>query len=205
MFGIKKKTPPVMAKNELNELKAYIDSHKSAAPSKSNGNGHKPDVEIPAKKVVNAKDTGKQKKKTAIPEPAIASTTEDPVPVEDKQGQKKIDLAAEQAIMDAEEEKQQEKAIPGFGVLIGTKKKFLPEATIIDKGQALTFALGFMQEDMLNPDRTESLFDLFAHRMMQLQKSVDGKSLDQYILARQQDADKNATMNAKADLFGNRG
>lgn len=204
MFGIKKKTPPVMAKNELNELKAYIDSHKSTVPPKSNGNGHKPAAEIPAKEVVNAKDTGKRKKKTAIPESAITATVENPIPVEDKQERKKADLEREQAIMDAEEEKQQEKAISGFGVLIGTKKKFLPEATIIDKGQALTFALGYMQEDMLNPDRTESLFDLFAYRMMQLQKSVDGKNLDQYILARQQDADKNATMNAKADLFGTR-
>lgn len=209
MFDIfkKKKSAGVLPKSEINDLKAYIDAHASEK-AKGNGNGHKP--EIPISEVINAKPAAKAKK-AAVQKPATAPVIEDSPAPENKgaapvAASKPVETEQEREMRLAheEEEREQEKRIPGYGVIIGTKKKFLPEATSIDKGQALTIALGFMQEDMLDPDREESLFDLFAERIMRLQKSVDHFSLDQYLLARQQDADKNATAMTKADLIGGR-
>lgn len=210
MFGLgKKKSVGVLPKSEINELKAYIDQH-----AKNNGNWHKPEIEIPevpnAKPPVKARKAPVQKPATA---PDIEKAAEVPAKAEAAKPVKPIvaetypvesNREREEREAREEEERQDEKHIPGFGIIVGTKKKFLPEATNIDKGQALTIALGRMQENMLNPDRTESLFDLFAEDIMRLQKSVDHFSLDQYLLARQQDADKNATINTRTDLLGSR-
>ena len=210
MFGIgKKKSKGVMDKSELDELKAYIDQH-ATDKAKGNGNGHKP--EIKPDEVLNAKPETKARK-AAVQKPATAATVENSPAPEDKVAAPAVTVQTvpiesererDERIAREEEEREQEKHIPGFGIIVGTKKKFLPEATSIDKGQALTIALGRMQENMLNPDRTESLFDLFAEDIMRLQKSVDHFSLDQYLLARQQDADKNATINTRSDLLGSR-
>ena len=219
MFGIgkdKEKIKKVLAKNELADLKAYLDASSSEKP-KSNGNGHKAAAAATiiedTQEVVDAKPAAKAKK-APVSKPATEATAKNSVPYQDIPARTTEDIAAEaaekkrqveeQAAADEEDERERERKIPGYGVIIGTKKKFLPEATNIDKGQALTIALGRMQENMLNPDRVESLFDLFAEDMMRLQKSVDHFSLDQYLMARQQDADKNASIGAKNDLYGTR-
>jgi hypothetical protein len=169
---------------------------------------------IPDIKVVNETKPAAKAKKMPVSQPATEATAKNTAADKAFQGRAAEDIAVEaadkkrqleeQAAADEEDERERERKIPGYGVIIGTKKKFLPEATNIDKGQALTIALGRMQENMLNPDRVESLFDLFAEDMMRLQKSVDHFSLDQYLMARQQDADKNASIGAKNDLYGSR-
>jgi hypothetical protein len=81
----------------------------------------------------------------------------------------------------------------------------LPESTVLDRGEVLSFALGNMQENMLNPNRTESLFALFAKDIMRMNISVKGLAREQALMARQQDADKGATMNTLRDLTGRPG
>lgn len=100
---------------------------------------------------------------------------------------------------------ERDNKIPGYGWLFGIQDKFLPESTVLDRGEVLAFALGNMQENMLNPHRTESLFALFAKDIMRMNISVKGLARDQAIIVRQQDADRNATMNNIRDLTGRPG
>lgn len=100
---------------------------------------------------------------------------------------------------------ERDNKIPGYGWLFGIQDKFLPESTVLDRGEVLAFALGNMQENMLNPNRKESLFALFAKDIMRMNISVKGLARDQAIIVRQQDADKGATMNNIRDLTGRPG
>lgn len=100
---------------------------------------------------------------------------------------------------------ERDNKIPGYGWLFGIQDKFLPESTVLDRGEVLAFALGNMQENMLNPNRKESLFALFAKDIMRMNVSVKGLARDQAIIVRQQDADKGATMSNIRDLTGRPG
>lgn len=117
----------------------------------------------------------------------------------------KDDLEAELKHQKLMQEIEQEAKIPGNGWLFNIKDKHLPEATVLDRGEVLAFALGFMQENMLNEGRTESLFASFAKDVMRMNVSVKGLSREQGLMARQQDADKNATLNTAKDLMGRPG
>jgi len=117
----------------------------------------------------------------------------------------KNDLAQELEFEKYRNQQERDNKIPGYGWLFGIDERFLPESTVLDRGEALSFALGNMQENMLNPNRTESLFALFAKDIMRMNISVKGLAREQALMARQQDADKGATMNTLRDLTGRPG
>ncbi len=103
-------------------------------------------------------------------------------------------------------ELQEEAKIPGNGWFLGNiKDKHLPLMTVLaDRGEVITMALGKMQENMLNNKRTESLFEMFIKDIMRLNISVKGRGRDDATIARQQDADRNATLDTARDLTGRR-
>jgi len=117
----------------------------------------------------------------------------------------KNDLAQELEFEKQRNQQERDNKIPGYGWLFGIDERFLPESTVLDRGEVLSFALGNMQENMLNPNRTESLFALFAKDIMRMNISVKGLAREQALMARQQDADKGATMNTLRDLTGRPG
>ena len=117
----------------------------------------------------------------------------------------KNDIAQELEFEKQRNQQERDNKIPGYGWLFGIDERFLPESTVLDRGEVLSFALGNMQENMLNPNRTESLFALFAKDIMRMNISVKGLAREQALMARQQDADKGATMNTLRDLTGRPG
>ena len=133
-------------------------------------------------------------------EPVKASET--PAQPVNKQ---KDDLGKELEFEKQRNQQERDNKIPGYGWLFGIEEKFLPESTVLDRGEVLAFALGNMQENMLNSNRTESLFALFAKDIMRMNISVKGLAREQALMARQQDADKGATMNNLRDLTGRPG
>jgi len=149
----------------------------------------------------NLKDKPKDKPiKQAKPEPVKAS--EAPAQPVNKQ---KDDLGKELEFEKQRNQQERDNKIPGYGWLFGIEEKFLPESTVLDRGEVLAFALGNMQENMLNHNRKESLFALFARDIMRMNISVKGLAREQALMARQQDADKGATMNNLRDLTGRPG
>lgn len=140
------------------------------------------------------KAEAKSKAKAVEPEPIIE-------PVKSIQNDLEKELEYEEKRAAAERDNK----IPGYGWLFGIQDKFLPESTVLDRGEVLAFALGNMQENMLNPHRTESLFALFAKDIMRMNISVKGLAREQAIIVRQQDADRSATMNNIRDLTGRPG
>jgi len=115
------------------------------------------------------------------------------------------DLEKELKFEEYRNRQERDNKIPGYGWLFGIEEKFLPESTVLDRGEVLSFALGNMQENMLNPHRTESLFVLFAKDVMRMNISVKGLAREQALMARQQDADRGATLNNLRDLTGRPG
>jgi|GEM_PF-6381734 hypothetical protein len=115
------------------------------------------------------------------------------------------DLEKELEFEEMRNRHERDNKIPGYGWLFGIDEKFLPESTVLDRGEVLSFALGNMQENMLNPHRTESLFALFAKDVMRMNISVKGLAREQALMARQQDADRGATLNNLRDLTGRPG
>lgn len=137
----------------------------------------------------------KSKAKAVESEPII----KEPVKSVQNDLEKELEYEEKRAAM------ERDNKIPGYGWLFGIQDKFLPESTVLDRGEVLAFALGNMQENMLNPHRTESLFALFTKDIMRMNISVKGLARDQAIIVRQQDADRGATMNNIRDLTGRPG
>lgn len=195
MFGKKKKD------NEIVEsMRQRIESQRVVmAPA-----AEPPPVEITDEKPAKHKGNGKKSKEDAQNTVPVPEVTETPITSEKQPAKDNMDkLAMQLKEQHRIEELEAEKGIPGYGWLFAIKDKHLKESCIIDRGQQLTLALGFMQENMLNQNRTESLFTLFAKDMMRMSVAVEGKARDQGIMARQQDADKNATLSYGRDLVGN--
>jgi len=166
----------------LNKLKEQIRAEKAQQSVK--GNGHKPEDDIPNE------------------QPANNESPLNELPLDEKEAMKsqQDEEDRQRAIEDEIEEKEYERQMPGYGYLTAVKDKHLPQSTVLDKGQVLTFALGYMQEDMLNPERSDSLFVGFAKRIMRMNISVGGLGREQILEARQQDSDKGATLNMQSDL-----
>jgi len=195
MFGKSKKEKD----NEIiADLRQRIESQRVEMPV-----AECPVAEAPQGKVEKHKGNGKRTKEDAqntVPVPEVAET---PLANEKQPDKASVDkLAAQLEAQAAIEEKEAERNIPGNGWLFNIKDKNLKESCVLDQGQQLTFALGFMQENMLTQSRTESLFMSFAKDMMRMSVAVKGLARDQGIMARQQDADKNATVNYGRDLVG---
>lgn len=171
-------------KTESKESKKEVKETKKEEPvSKSKSNGHKPEI------------------KEVKQETQEISTANETVKSNDEQERK---IAERNALIEADAKRRFYESIPGFGYLFGIKKEFLSESTNIDKGQAWTLAIGYLREDLVNPDRTESLWDLFADRLMRLQNSVEGKSRTDVLEARRQEAEKAAASAVRDGLAGGR-
>lgn len=139
------------------------------------------------------------------PKKSKSAQIEQPIEPVIEKSNTKNDLAQELEFEKYRNQQERDNKIPGYGWLFGIEEKFLPESTVLDRGEVLSFALGNMQENMLNPNRTESLFALFAKDIMRMNISVKGLAREQALMARQQDADKGATMNTLRDLTGRPG
>ena len=207
MFGFRKKD---LLNPDLEKVKHSIESQKVEMPAakpvavkekepaaeeqpiaekaKSNGNGKKPKEAVRETAVMSEAEAAK---------PSIPMT-----PKENPQD----DLDKELEYQRQQREMEEEAKIPGNGWFLGEiKDKHLPMQTVLDRGEVLTFALGNMQENMLNPDRKDSLFKSFARDIMQMNISIKGLGREQSLMARQQDADKNATTSNIRDLMGKPG
>lgn len=176
------RSKPVSKEPEKPKQAEYVP----VAEGNGNGNGKKGKAEIkdtiPVKDVPSVKNTPP----ASMPKPVIAEDDGDSDV--DKELERELLYQAKQ--MDLEQDKQ----IPGSGWLFNIKDKHLPMQTVLDAGQVLTFALGNMQENMLNQGRTESLFKMFERDIMQMNISIKGLGREQAIMARQQDVDRNATL-----------
>ena len=195
MFG-KKKEP--IKKNGKNAIELLAELDAQVKPKESIIEVKDAPKDIPKEeKISTGKKNGNGKAKSS----AIQETVEIK-PAEIEIQERKI--AERNAMIEADNKRRFYESIPGYGYLFGIKKEFLPESTNIDKGQAWTIALGYMGEDMLNPNRTESLFELFAERLMRLQNSVEGKSRTDVLEARRQEAEKAAAGAVREGLAGGR-
>lgn len=160
-------------------------NNKPKNSNKSNGNGKKPKEAI----------------EQTIPMENVKSKKPDDINISNTE----TDLEKEMEYQRLQAEIETEAKIPGNGWLFNIKDKHLPESTVLDRGEVLAFALGNMQENMLNPRRKESLFAMFSKDIMRMNISIKGLAREQALMARQQDADKNATMSSVRDLMGKPG
>ncbi len=114
----------------------------------------------------------------------------------------------EQILQDKKEEEQQKKEeeeelermreeaenskIPGSGYLFNVKKKHLPEATRLNEREIFTFGVGAVQDAVLDLNRKDSVFDIFAANIFRLKISAGGKGREENIAVRQVDAEEKA-------------
>lgn len=183
-----------MFKKSKKEEDAALESLRQRIESQVNIKEN-PDKAAKSKPAKQAKPT------TAKPEPSVEKNEAAPPAVNRLQD----DLEKELKFEEYRNRQERDNKIPGYGWLFGIEEKFLPESTVLDRGEVLSFALGNMQENMLNPHRTESLFALFAKDVMRMNISVKGLAREQALMARQQDADRGATLNNLRDLTGRPG
>lgn len=121
-------------------------------------------------------------------------------PVADEQA---VADKAEEERVQAEEDKElermreeaEEAKIPGSGYLFNVKKKHLPEATRLNEREIFTFAVGAVQDYVLqrNDDKVvESVFEKFSNSIFRLKISAGGKGREENIAVRQVDAEEKA-------------
>jgi hypothetical protein len=211
MFGFRKKD---LLNPDLDKLKNRIEGQRMEMPkAKPVAVKEKEPVieeqEQPIPATAKAKGNGNGKKsKEAIKETVIMSEAEGAkpsIPITPKEGAID-DLEKELEYQSKQRELEEEAKIPGNGWFLGEiRDKHLPMQTVLDRGEVLTFALGNMQENMLNAGRTDSLFKSFARDIMQMNISIKGLGREQSLMARQQDADRNATTSNMRDMMGKPG
>jgi hypothetical protein len=123
-------------------------------------------------------------------EQAVADKVE-----EDKQ------QAEEEKELERMREEAEEAKIPGSGYLFNVKKKHLPEATRLNEREIFTFGVGAVQDAVLDLNRKDSVFDIFASTIFRLKISAGGKGREENIAVRQVDAEEKANA-ARGSLNG---
>jgi hypothetical protein len=210
MFGRKKKDSNSDLIDRI-EGQKVVQEYKEIAADIQEAIRKSDGIEEPVKTIKGNGSNGKKSKEAVqetVPIPEVkaekpAAKAKIPEPVKAKSTNENLDEELQrQALI---EEQEFERQIPASGYLLNVKEKHLPQATVLDSGQVLSFALGNMQENMLNSSRTKSLFALFAKDMMEMSISIKGLGREQAIMVRQQDADKGAGLNIRSDLSGRPG
>jgi len=100
--------------------------------------------------------------------------------------------AEEEAELQRMREEAEEAKIPGSGYLFNVKKKHLPEATRLNEREIFTFGVGAVQDAVLDLNRKDSVFDIFASHIFRLKISAGGKGREENIAVRQVDAEEKA-------------
>jgi hypothetical protein len=114
---------------------------------------------------------------------------------EDKQA------AEEEKELERMREEAEEAKIPGSGYLFNVKKKHLPEATRLNEREIFTFGVGAVQDAVLDLNRKDSVFDIFASTIFRLKISAGGKGREENIAVRQVDAEEKAN-SARGSMNG---
>jgi len=100
--------------------------------------------------------------------------------------------AEDEAELQRMREEAEEAKIPGSGYLFNVKKKHLPEATRLNEREIFTFGVGAVQDAVLDLNRKDSVFDIFASHIFRLKISAGGKGREENIAVRQVDAEEKA-------------
>jgi hypothetical protein len=100
--------------------------------------------------------------------------------------------AEEEKELERMREEAEEAKIPGSGYLFNVKKKHLPEATRLNEREIFTFGVGAVQDAVLDLNRKDSVFDIFASTIFRLKISAGGKGREENIAVRQVDAEEKA-------------
>jgi hypothetical protein len=69
--------------------------------------------------------------------------------------------------------------IPGKGFMFAVKDDNLPEATRLTPKATQSYAVNYVQDEVLKTGRTKSVFELYSHRKMKLNISEDGQGRDE--------------------------
>ena len=102
--------------------------------------------------------------------------------------------------IEAFEEKEMDKEIPGKGYLFHVKKKHLPEATRLNDREIMGFSVGEVQQAVLDHDRKESLFDIFKNGVFQKKIAFQGEGRKENIILHQLSAEERES--ARGGMFG---
>jgi len=99
-------------------------------------------------------------------------------------------------------EEEAEKEIPSSGYLFASKDKYLPEVTRLNEREIFAFAVGDVQDAVLDPDRTKSVYQIFKLSAMRNKIGFEGKGREEHIVIKQQEAEKEADAASRGALFG---
>lgn len=78
-------------------------------------------------------------------------------------------------------QREMSKKVPGWGFLFHVEEEFLPEVTRLNEQAIFGFAARDMQQAVLDPNRTQSAWDIFKNRFMRYNFSFDGLGREQAI------------------------
>jgi hypothetical protein len=80
--------------------------------------------------------------------------------------------------------------IPGDGFLFNIKEEHLPEASCLNERQVATFSIGDCQNASLDPDRTQSIFEIYRNRIMRYNISLNRDGRGEYVTIKQLTAEE---------------
>jgi hypothetical protein len=183
---------------------------------KPKGNGHKPQTPPPPKQTSGAIPSDDQLKaslKNSIDVDQLPADLQEMIMTKAREiAAGMVDNTTAEREEEAREDLRAKRSqIPGYGWMFGIDKEHLPEMSVLHPGQEVIIASGNMQENMLDPKRDYALWDRWIEDIMRLSISaapsgtipgIGGLGREQAILARQQDADRNATNNFESGMQG---
>jgi hypothetical protein len=88
------------------------------------------------------------------------------------------------------EEHELEKTVPGRGHLFRIPKKHLHEATELNEAEIFSFAIGDVQRELYNYERTEGVFDILKYAIMGYRVSLKRQGRKEDIIAGQLTAEE---------------
>ena len=102
--------------------------------------------------------------------------------------------------IEAFEEAELDKDIPGKGYLFHVKNKHLPESSRLNEKEIIGFSVGKVQQAVLDKNRTESAFDIFMNSVLRMKISFEGEGRKENIILHQLSSDDKAE--ARGGLYG---
>lgn len=87
--------------------------------------------------------------------------------------------------LDAFEEQEENKDLAGKGYLSQVRDKNLPEATRLNDREIMGFGVGMVQQDAINPKRTEPILTLFIKHIFRMKISREGEGRKEAIILHQ--------------------
>jgi len=104
----------------------------------------------------------------------------------------KEEIAEESPEEETYEDNSEDREIPAKGFMYAVKDEYLPETTRLNAREISAFAFGHVKNEVLKPNRTNTVYEIYSSRYMKHKIGEDGKGRDEWFIYKNVQAQEKA-------------